>query len=55
MPPYDWANSGSADVFLGVVSMVLVLEYGSGGVGGVDGSGGSSGVGDSGETIERSV
>ena len=35
--------------------MVLVLEYGSGGVGGVDGSGWSSGVGDSGETIERSV
>ena len=25
MPPYDWANSGSADVFYGVVSMVLVL------------------------------
>ena len=25
MPPYDWANSGSADVFIGMVSIVLVL------------------------------
>ena len=25
MPPYDWANSGSADVFFGVVSMFLLL------------------------------
>ena len=25
VPPHDWANSGSADVFLAVVSMVLVL------------------------------
>ena len=25
MPLYDWANSGSADVFIGMVSIVLVL------------------------------
>ena len=25
VPPHDWANSSSADVFLAVVSMVLVL------------------------------
>ena len=35
MPPYDWADSGSAEVFLGFVSMVLalwelVLFYGMG-------------------------
>ena len=24
MPPYDWANGGSADVFSSMVSMVLV-------------------------------
>ena len=25
IPPYDWANGGSADIFLCMVSMVLVL------------------------------
>ena len=25
MPPYDWANSGSLDIFLHMVSIVLVL------------------------------